>query len=76
MKQSPEWQQDLEARSGVENERRDRSTLEMVRTGPGGIAAKIAMNTGRQPLHQKDGKHYIKLIQLMLASFSMFDPVA
>jgi hypothetical protein len=32
------------------------------------------MDTGRQPLHQADGVHYIKPIQHMLAGFSNFDP--
>jgi len=32
------------------------------------------MDTGRQPLHQVDGEHYIKPIQHMLAGFKNFDP--
>lgn len=32
------------------------------------------MDTGRQPLHQIDGQHYIKPIQHMLAGFKNFDP--
>ena len=46
----------------------------MVRAGLEGVAAKIVMDSGAQPLHQKDGTHYIKPIQLMLAGFSKFDP--
>ena len=46
----------------------------MVYAGLGGITAKITMDTGEQPLHQKDNTHYIKHIQLMLAGFSIFDP--
>ena len=46
----------------------------MVRAGLGGVAAKIAMDLGAHPLHQKDGTHYIKPIQLMLAGFSKFNP--
>ena len=47
----------------------------MVRAGLGGVEAKIVIDTGEQPLHQKDGTHYVKPIQLMLAGFSKFDPV-
>ena len=46
----------------------------MVRAGLGSVNTTIAMETGRQPLHQADGKHYIKPIQLMLAGFRNFDP--
>ena len=46
----------------------------MVRAGLGGVAATIVMDTGEQPLHQKEDTHYIKPIQLMLAGFSKFDP--
>ena len=46
----------------------------MVRAGLGGVNTTIALDTGRQPLHQTDGKHYIKPIQLMLAGFKNFDP--
>ena len=46
----------------------------MVRTGLGGVTAKLAMDTGEQPLHQKDSTHYIKPIQLMVAGFSRSDP--
>jgi hypothetical protein len=46
----------------------------MVGAELGGIAAKITMDTGEHPLHQKGGTHYIKPIQLMLAGFSKFDP--
>ena len=46
----------------------------MIHTGLGGIAVKIAMDTGQQLLHQKDVTHYIKPIKLMLVSFSKFDP--
>ena len=45
----------------------------MVRAGLGGIAAKIAMDTGEQSLNQKDDTHYITPIQLMVAGFSTFD---
>ena len=40
-----------------------------VRAGVGGINTTIALDTGRQPLHQHDGKHYIKTIQHMLTGF-------
>ena len=46
----------------------------MVRAGLGDIPTKIALDTGQQPLHQKDDTHYTKSIQLMLAGFSKFDP--
>ena len=46
----------------------------MVRAGLGGVNTTIALETGRQPLHQQDGKHYIKPIQHMLTGFSNFDP--
>ena len=46
----------------------------MVRTGLGGVTAKIAIDTGAHLLDQKDGTHYIKPIQLMLAGFSKIDP--
>ncbi|KAL7523426.1 hypothetical protein ACHAXR_000173, partial [Thalassiosira sp. AJA248-18] len=45
-----------------------------VRAGLGGINTTIALDTGRQPLHQIDGEHYIKPIQHMLAGFKNFDP--
>jgi hypothetical protein len=32
------------------------------------------MDMGEQPLHQKNGTHYIKPVQLVLAGFSKFDP--
>ena len=34
-----------------------------VRAGLGGVATTIALETGEQPLHQKDGQHYIKPVQ-------------
>ena len=49
-------------------------SAEMVRAGLDGVNTTIALDTGRQPLHQADGKHYIKPIQLMLAGFRNFDP--
>ena len=45
-----------------------------VRAGLGGVGTTIALDTGRQPLQQLDGKHYIKPIQHMLAGFGNFDP--
>ena len=45
-----------------------------VRAGLGGVATTIALDTGEQPLHQKDGQHYIKPVQYMLAGFKNFDP--
>ena len=32
------------------------------------------MDTGNQPLHQRDGEHFLKPIQHMLAGFANFDP--
>ena len=32
------------------------------------------MDMGKQPLHQRDGQHYIKPVQHMLAGFKNFDP--
>ena len=32
------------------------------------------MDTGAQPLHQRDGTHYLKPLQHMLAGFKNFDP--
>ena len=46
----------------------------MVRAGLGGANMTVALDTGRQPLYQADGKRYIKPIQLMLAGFKNFDP--
>ena len=46
----------------------------MVQARLGGVNTTIALDTGRQPLHQTGGKHYIKPIQLMLAGFKNFDP--
>ena len=34
------------------------------------------MDTGDQPLHQRDGTHYLKPLQHMLAGFKNFDPAA
>lgn len=45
-----------------------------VRAGLGGVATTIALDTGEQPLHQKDGNNYIKPVQHMLAGFKNFDP--
>ena len=45
-----------------------------VRTGLGGVNTTIAMDIGRQPVHQVDRVHYIKLIQHMLTGFKHFDP--
>ena len=45
-----------------------------VRAGLGGVNTTIALDTGRQPIHQQDGKHYIKPVQHMLAGFKNFDP--
>jgi len=45
-----------------------------VRAGLGGVNTTIALDTGRQPLHQADGKHYIAQVQHMLAGFKNFDP--
>ena len=45
-----------------------------VRAGLGHVNTQIALDTGRQPLHQRDGQHYIKPIQHMLAGFKNFDP--
>ena len=45
-----------------------------VRAGLSGVATTIALDTGEQPLHQKDGEHFIKPIQHMLAGFKNFDP--
>ena len=44
------------------------------RAGLRGITSNISMDTGQQPLHQKDGIHYIKPIQLMSVGFSKCDP--
>ena len=45
----------------------------MVRAGLGGANTTIAMETGKQPLHQLDGKHYIKPLQHMMAGFGNYD---
>ena len=46
----------------------------MVRARLDGVNMTIALDTGRQSLHQADGKHHTKPIQLMLAGFRNFDP--
>ena len=45
-----------------------------VRAKLGAIGTQIAMDTGEQPFHQKDGTHFIKPIQRMLAGYKNFDP--
>ena len=45
-----------------------------VRAKLGAIGTQIEMDTGGQPLHQRDGVHYIKPIQHMLAGCKNFDP--
>ena len=45
-----------------------------VRAKLGSIGTQIAMDTGAQPLHQRDGTHYLKPLQHMLAGFKNFDP--
>ena len=52
----------------------DLSALEQFDPTSGGINTTIALETGKQPLHKIDGKHYIKPIQHMLISFKKFDP--
>ena len=46
----------------------------MVRAGLGGVNMTIAMEKGKQPLHQLDRKHCIKPIQYMMAGFGNYDP--
>ena len=56
-------------RSGVESKRYlGQVSAGIVCAGLRDIAANIVMDTGQQPLHQKDGTYYIKQIQLMLLS--------
>ena len=45
-----------------------------VRAKLGSIGTQIAMDTGNQPLHQRDGTHFLKPLQHMLAGFKNFDP--
>ena len=45
----------------------------IVRFGIGGVNTTIAMDTGRQPLHQPDQTHYTKPLQHMRARFKNFD---
>ena len=47
---------------------------ETVRAALRGINKTIALKTGKQPLHQIDGDHYIKTIQNIMAGFKTFDP--
>ena len=44
-----------------------------VRSALRGINTPIALEKGKQPLHQIDGEHYIKTIQHMLAGFKNFE---
>ena len=44
-----------------------------VRAALGGINTMITLETGKQPLHQIEGEHYIKPIQHMLDGFKNFD---
>jgi len=45
-----------------------------VRAGLGGVNTTIALDTGRQPIHQQDGEHYIKPVHHMLADFKKINP--
>ena len=45
-----------------------------VRSALRGINTPIALEKGKQPLHQIDGDHYIKTIQNIMAGFKTFDP--